>query len=139
MPEKLETHDLKLVDILEDFWFTEIKAKIYLYLRKAGKSKAEDIVKGTGLYITSVREALAEMYESGVVRRDKVEKSGTAGKPPYVYEAIQPGELIEKMSSDIQEKLNKIFMLDDILRNPVEMKLPILPIKVRIEKSEKGK
>jgi predicted transcriptional regulator len=79
------------------------------------------------------------MYESGVVRRDKVEKSGTAGKPPYVYEAIPPGELIEKMSSDIQEKLSKIFMLDDILQNPVEMKLPILPIKVRIEKSEKGK
>jgi len=137
MPEKLETHDLKLVNVLEDFWFTEIKAKIYLYLRKAGKSRAEDIVKGTGLYITSVREALAEMHESGILRREKVGKSGTAGKPPYVYEAISPKELIEKMSSDIQEKLSKIFMLDDILQNPVEMKLPILPIKVRIEKAEK--
>ena len=133
---KLETTDLRLVDILTDFWFTEIKAKIYIYLRKAGKSTAEDIVKGTGLYITSVREALSEMHESGVVRREKIEKTG-AGKPPYVYEAIPPRELIEKMSDEIQEKLSRIFMIDDILKSPVEMKLPILPIKVKIERMEK--
>ena len=134
--KELETTDLRLVNVLTDFWFTEIKAKIYIYLRKAGKSTAEEIVKGTGLYITSVREALAELHETGIVRREKVRKNG-AGKPPYLYEAISPGELIDKMSHDIQDKLSKIFMLDDILKKSVEMKFPVLPIKLKIERKKK--
>jgi sugar-specific transcriptional regulator TrmB len=133
---KLEKSDLRLVDILTEFWFTEIKAKIYVYLRKAGPSTAEDIVKGTGLYITSVREALSDLNKKEIVVRQKVQKKG-AGKPPYVYEAIPPRELIEKMGQDLQEKLSRIFMLDDLLKNPVEMKVPILPIKIKIERVKK--
>ncbi|MEM3086899.1 MAG: helix-turn-helix domain-containing protein [Halobacteria archaeon] len=138
MESRLESHDLRLVDVLEDFWFTEIKAKIYIYLRKAGKSTAEDIVKGTNLYITSVREALAEMTRAGVVKRSKLPKSG-AGKPPYVYEAIPPRDLIETMAAPIQEKLSQIFMLDDLLKKPVEMGIPGIPIKVRIEKASRSR
>jgi len=138
MESRLESHDLRLVDVLEDFWFTEIKAKIYIYLRKAGKSTAEDVVKGTSLYITSVREALAEMTRSNVVKRTKLPKSG-AGKPPYVYEAISPRELIEAMAGTIQDKLNQIFMLDELLKKPLEMGLPGIPIRVKIEKASRSR
>lgn len=138
MESRLESHDLRLVDVLEDFWFTEIKAKIYIYLRKAGKSTAEDIVKGTGLYITSVREALAEMTRSNVVKRTKLPKSG-AGKPPYVYEAISPRDLIETMAGTVQDKLNQIFMLDELLKKPLEMGLPGIPIRVKIEKASRSR
>ncbi|MBI4362633.1 MAG: transcriptional regulator [Euryarchaeota archaeon] len=137
-PEKLDSSDLRLVNVLEDFWFTEIKAKIYIYLRKAGKSTAEDIVNGTGLYITSVREALADMHKTGVVKREKVAKKG-AGKPPYTYEAIAPRDLIEKMSEDIQEKLSHIFMIDDLLKSPVEVRIPGFPIQLKIEKAGRSR
>lgn len=135
---RLESHDLRLVNVLEDFWFTEIRAKIYLFLRKAGASTAEEIVKGTGLYITSVREALAQMSRAGVVKRSKMAKSG-AGKPPYIYEAIPPRDLIEVMSGTIQDKLSKIFMLDELLKRPVEMEVPGLPVKVKIERASRSK
>ena len=101
-------HDTSsLVELLMDFEFTEVKAKIYTYLKKAGKTTAEGISKGAGIYVTSVREAIAEMYHEGLVKRGKMEKSGL-GKPAYIYEAISSQILVRKLTRNVKEKLDKL-------------------------------
>lgn len=112
--DKKRRDERDLVKLLMDFWFTEVKAKIYLYLRKAKKATAEGIAKGAGIYITSVREAVAEMYHEGWIKREKVKKSGL-GKPAYIYEALPPRSLVRKLTEGIKKRLDKLLILDHFL------------------------
>jgi predicted transcriptional regulator len=105
-----------LVDLLSWVLDTETRARIYLHLRQNPGSTSEEIADGTGLYPSTVREALAELAEEGIVTRGKRE-SGGAGNNPYEYVAITPGELVSGIVGDLQEELNTVFNLDDALAN----------------------
>lgn len=137
VPER-EDFDEALVNLLKYFLDTETKAKIYLYLRKKGKATSEEIAEGANLYPSSVREALAGMYKSRVLKREKLKMEGV-GKNPYVYEAISPSELTKKKIKGIEHRLNKLFNLDTYLKEGKEIKPPKIPIRIRIEKVEKEK
>ncbi|MFQ5888102.1 MAG: helix-turn-helix domain-containing protein, partial [Candidatus Hydrothermarchaeales archaeon] len=110
VPE-IEDFDAALINVLKFFLDTESKAKIYLYLRKRGKSTSTEIAKGANLYPSSVREALVEMTKAGIATREKLVKEG-AGKNPYVYEAISPTDLLKKKVDKIENRLNKLINLD---------------------------
>lgn len=102
-----ERYTDSFVETLMDFRFTEVKAKIYAYLRKVERATAEGIAKGAGIYITSVRGTIAEMYQEGWVIREKVKKSGV-GKPAFVYEALAPDRLVKRLTDDMNNKLEKL-------------------------------
>ncbi|OYR94383.1 transcriptional regulator, partial [Halorubrum sp. E3] len=72
---------------------------------------SDEVADGTGLYPSTVREALAELHDEGTVERDKREASG-AGNNPYEYEAIAPSELVQGVVGDVQRELNAVFNLD---------------------------
>jgi predicted transcriptional regulator len=134
-----EDFDEALVNLLKFFLNTETKAKIYLYLRKRGRSTSQDIARGANLYPSSVREALVEMTKSGVVTREKLEVKG-AGKNPYAYEAITPKELAGLKVKSMEQRLNDLFNLDRYLREEGrEISHPRLPFKIKIEKAKKRK
>lgn len=133
-----EDFDEALVNLVKFFLDTETKAKIYLYLRKRGKSTSQEISRGANLYPSSVREALAEMTKSGVVTREKLEVEGV-GKNPYVYEAIPPRELAKLRIKSMEQRLNDLFNLDRHLREEGrEISHPRLPFKIKIEKAKKS-
>ena len=133
-----EDFDEALVNLMKFFLDTETKAKIYLYLRKRGRSTSQEIAKGANLYPSSVREALAEMTKSGVVTREKLEVEGV-GKNPYVYEAIPPKELAKLKVKGMEQRLNDLFNLDRHLRDEGrELSHPRLPFKIKIEKAKKA-
>jgi predicted transcriptional regulator len=133
-----EDFDEALVNLMKFFLDTETKAKIYLYLRKRGKSTSQEIAKGANLYPSSVREALAEMTKSGVVTREKLEVEGV-GKNPYAYEAISPKELAKLKVKSMEQRLNDLFNLDKHLRDEGrEISHPRLPFKIKIEKTKKA-
>ncbi|MCK4583673.1 ArsR family transcriptional regulator, partial [Candidatus Bathyarchaeota archaeon] len=90
-----------------DFWFTEVMAKIYAYLRKVETATAEGIAKGADIYITTVRQTIAEMYHEGWVNREKVKKSGV-GKPAFIYTALAPNSLVKRLTDDMNNKLEKL-------------------------------
>ena len=110
----VEGFDQGLVDLLSWVLDTETRAKIYVYLQKRPGSTSEEIAQGTGLYPSTVREALAELHDEEKVHREKRESAG-AGNNPYEYAAIAPSELVGGVVGQVQEELNTVFNLDKVL------------------------
>ncbi|MFW5937456.1 MAG: helix-turn-helix domain-containing protein [Halanaeroarchaeum sp.] len=106
--------DQGVVDLLAWLLDTETRARIYVYLRQHPDSTSEEVASGTGLYPSTVREALAELHDDGTVSRGKRDSEG-AGNNPYEYEAISPSELVSGAVGQVQNQLNAVFNLDDRL------------------------
>ena len=126
----IENVDKALINSLASLLSSEVKAKIYIYLRKYGESTVNEIAQGTGIYPSTIREAILEMYEEGIVNRKKLEKEGL-GKKPYIYSAIPPSDVVKKLSESLQKKLNDVFMLEKKIKKK-EIKIPFLPVKIVI-------
>ena len=109
-----EQFDGGIVDLLSWVLDTETRARIYVYLRQNPGSTSEEIAEGTGLYPSTVREALAELNDEGKVERRKREESG-AGNNPYEYTAMAPSELVGSIVEEVQNELNTVFNLDSHL------------------------
>ena len=109
-----EQFDDSIVDLLSWVLDTETRARIYVYLRQHPGSTSEEIAEGTGLYPSTVREALAELNDEGKVGRGKREASG-AGNNPYEYTAMAPSELVGSIVGEVQDELNTVFNLDSYL------------------------
>ena len=107
----VEGFDENVVDLLAWLLDTETRARIYVYLRQHPASTSEEVADGTGLYPSTVREALAELHDEGTVTRGKRESAG-AGNNPYEYEAIAPSELVNGVVDQVQNQLNTVFNLD---------------------------
>ncbi|WP_459820788.1 ArsR family transcriptional regulator [Halorubrum luteum] len=103
--------DDNVVDLLSWLLDTETRARIYVFLREHPNSTSEEVADGTGLYPSTVREALAELHDEEKLERRKREASG-AGNNPYEYEAIAPSELVQRVVGDVQQELNAVFNLD---------------------------
>ena len=103
--------DQGIVDLLAWILDTETRARIYVYLRQHPRSTSDEVADGTGLYPSTVREALAELHDEETVHRDKRESSG-AGNNPYEYEAIAPSKLVRGVVGQVQRELNTVFNLD---------------------------
>jgi predicted transcriptional regulator len=103
--------DQGVVDLLAWVLDTETRARIYVYLRQHPNSTSDEVAEGTGLYPSTVREALAELHDEGTVERHKRESEG-AGNNPYEYEAIAPSDLVHGVVGQVQEQLNTVFNLD---------------------------
>ncbi len=107
----VEGFDENVVDLLAWLLDTETRARIYVYLRQHPGSTSEEVADGTGLYPSTVREALAELHEEEKVTRGKRESAG-AGNNPYEYEAIAPSDLVNGVVDQVQRQLNTVFNLD---------------------------
>jgi len=106
--------DQGVVDILAWLLDTETRARIFVYLRQHPWSTSEEVADGTGLYPSTVREALAELADDDVVERRKRQAEG-AGNNPYEYTAIPPSDLVSGAVGRVQNELNTVFNLDDRL------------------------
>ena len=103
--------DEGVVDILSWLLDTETRARIYVYLRQHPGSTSEEVAEGTGLYPSTVREALAELAEEGTVSRQKRQHEG-AGNNPYEYTAMAPSQLVGDAIGQLQDELNRLITLD---------------------------
>ncbi|ELZ01144.1 TrmB family transcriptional regulator [Natrialba chahannaoensis JCM 10990] len=110
----VEEVDQRIVDLLSWILDTETRAKIYVHLLAHPASTSEEVAKGTGLYPSTVREALAELHDEERVTRQKRASEG-AGNNPYEYTAIQPSDLVGGVVDQVQQELNTIFTLDRVL------------------------
>ena len=83
------------------------ESRIYIYLLRKNGARSEDIIKGTKLHPSTVRELLSKMYEKKLIYREKL-KNDSIGKNPYLYRAVSPIKLLQKYAVEIENKLNKI-------------------------------
>lgn len=109
-----EGFDESLVELLSWLLDTETRARIYVHLRRRPGSTSQEVAEGTGLYPSTVREALAELNEEGTLHRRKRESDG-AGNNPYEYTAMAPSDLVAATVEDVQDELNAVFNLDSRL------------------------
>ena len=107
----IDQFDESAVDLLSWLLDTETRARIYVALRQNPESTSDEVAEATGLYPSTVREALAELHDEGTVVRHKRENDG-AGNNPYEYSAIAPSELVSDVVEDVQDQLNTVFNLD---------------------------
>ncbi len=133
----VENFDEGIVDLLSWVLDTETRARIYVYLRQQPESTSDEVAAGTGLYPSTVREALAQLHEEGKVERDKRESSG-AGNNPYEYSAMAPSDLVGEIVEDVQSELNTVFNLDRFLGDDEESEGADEPVTITVEESETG-
>ena len=99
--------DKKIEKAVQDIFKSRAKSCIYIYLLKNNGSKTKDIIRGTKLHPSTVREILSKMFYEKQIYRKKIKK-GNIGKNPYLYFAISPIELLKKHVKEIEDGLNKI-------------------------------
>jgi predicted transcriptional regulator len=107
----VEEFDQRIVDLLSWLLDTETRARIYVFLRQHPDATSQEVADGTGLYPSTVREALVDLHEDGTVERRKRQSEG-AGNNPYEYRAIPPSDLVSGAAGDIQAGLNTVCNLD---------------------------
>jgi Sugar-specific transcriptional regulator TrmB. len=103
--------DEGIVDLLAWLLDTETRARIYVHLRHQPHSTSDEIAEETGLYPSTVREALSDLHEEDAVTRGKRDSDG-AGNNPYEYEAIAPSSLVRGVIGEVQQGLNTVFTLE---------------------------
>ncbi|MFQ3318821.1 MAG: putative transcriptional regulator [Natronomonas sp.] len=130
-----EQFDEGIVDLLSWVLDTETRARIYVYLRQTPGSTSEEIAEGTGLYPSTVREALAELHDEERVTRHKRESSG-AGNNPYEYTTMAPSDLVGSIVEDVQSELNTVFNLDSHLG--VASEESDEPVSITVESETEG-
>jgi predicted transcriptional regulator len=102
--------DKNIETIVHDLLKSRARSKIYIFLLRKNGAKTEDIIKGTKLHPSTVRETLSKMYDQNQVLRKKI-RNDSIGKNPYKYFPVPPIQLLKKHAKEIEDKLNKIACL----------------------------
>lgn len=88
------------------------ESRIYIYLLRKNGAISDEIIKGTKLHPSTVRELLSKMHDEKLIYREKL-KNDCIGKNPYFYRAASPIKLIQKHVKEIEKRLNKLANLTD--------------------------
>ena len=83
------------------------ESRIYIYLLQKNKARSDEIIRGTKLHPSTVRELLSKMYTNKIIYREKI-KTETVGKNPYLYGAVSPIILLQRRVKIIETRLNTI-------------------------------
>jgi len=102
--------DKNIETIVHDLFKSRARSRIYIFLLRKNGAKTEDIIKGTKLHPSTVRETLSKMYDQNQILRKKV-RNDSIGKNPYKYFPMPPIQLLKKHAKEIEDKLNKIASL----------------------------
>ena len=133
MRKKVLIKEKNIESAIRDILKSRSRARVYLYLLRNNGTKTEEIIKGTKLHPSTVRETLSKMNEQKIIYRKKI-KNDNIGKNPYIYYPISPIQLLKKYTNEIEEKLTKIANLSNSSNNKYELNR----VKIRIyDKEEK--
>jgi predicted transcriptional regulator len=119
--------DKRLEDAVHDLLKSRARSRIYVYLLKKNGARTEQIIKGTKLHPSTVRETLSQMYNQKLIFRKKI-KNQSIGKNPYLYYPISPIALLKKRAYILEESLNKIANITSSEEKPDDYK----PVKINI-------
>lgn len=116
-----------LEQAVQDILKSRARSRIYVYLLRKKGARTEEIIKGTKLHPSTVRETLSKMYEQKLIIRKKI-KNDSIGKNPYMYFSIPPIELLKRHTREMENRLNKLVNLS--LSKEEKKKYP--PVKIKI-------
>ena len=99
--------DKNIENAVREILKSRARSRIYIYLLRKNGAKTEQIIIGTKLHPSTVRETLSKMHDQKLIYRKKI-KNDSIGKNPYIYYPIPPVKLLKKYANEIEEKLYKI-------------------------------
>ena len=99
--------DKKIEKTVHEILKSRARSRIYVYLLRKNGARAEQIINGTRLHPSTVRETLSKMYDQQLIFIRKI-RNDSIGKNPYVYYPIPPIELLKRYASEMEDKLNKL-------------------------------
>jgi len=121
------TRDKSIESTVREILKSRARSQIYIYLLRKNGARTEQIIKGTHLHPSTVRETLSKMHEQKLIYRKKI-KNDNIGKNPYIYYAISPVILLKRYSSEMEDRLNK---LANLTFSKEEMK-DYRPVRIKI-------
>jgi len=101
------TRDKSIESTVREILKSRARSRIYIYLLRKSGARTEQIIKGTHLHPSTVRETLSKMHEQKLIYKKKI-KNDNIGKNPYIYYAISPVILLKRYSSEMEDRLNKL-------------------------------
>lgn len=110
MKEVKITRSKSIEKTLREILKSRARSRIYIYLLRKRGARTEQIINGTRLHPSTVRETLSKMHYQKLIFRKKI-KNDSIGKNPYIYYAISPIELLKKYSNEMEDRLNKLASL----------------------------
>ena len=119
--------DKNMERTVRDILKSRARSRIYVYLLKKNGAKTDQIIKGTKLHPSTVRETLSKMHSQKLIIRKKI-KNESIGKNPYMYYPIPPVELLKRYTQEIEDRLNKLANL----AAPKENSNDNLAVKIKI-------
>jgi len=72
--------DKNIETIVHDLLKSRARSRIYIFLLRKNGAKTEDIIKGTKLHPSTVRETLSKMYDQKQIFRKKIKNDSTPCK-----------------------------------------------------------
>jgi transcription initiation factor IIE alpha subunit len=102
--------DINIEIAVHELLDSRAESRIYVYLLRKGEARSDDIIRGTKLHPSTVRELLSKMYTNKIIFRKKIH-TDTIGKNPYLYQAVSPIILLQRRVKIIETRLNKIVRL----------------------------
>jgi predicted DNA-binding transcriptional regulator len=124
--------DKSIEKAVNDILKSRARSRIYIYLLRKNGARSEEIIKGTRLHPSTVRETLSKMYDLKLIYREKL-KNDSIGKNPFIYYSISPIELLKRHANEIEDRLNKLASLAS--RQKIKN---YRPVRIRIqERSDK--
>jgi predicted transcriptional regulator len=86
------------------------ESRIYVFLLRNKEARSDDIIRGTNLHPSTVRELLSKMYTRKIIFRKKI-RTESIGKNPYLYQAVPPIVLLRRRVKILEMRLNNIARL----------------------------
>lgn len=102
--------DKSIEKAVNDILKSRARSRIYIYLLRKSSARTEEIIRGTKLHPSTVRETLSKMFELKLIYREKI-KNDSIGKNPYIYYPISPIELLKRHANEIEDSINKLASL----------------------------
>jgi predicted DNA-binding transcriptional regulator len=102
--------DKSIEKAAQDMLTSPARSRVYVYLLRNNGSTTRDIINGTRLHPSTVRELLSKMFNERQIYRKKI-KRGNIGKNPFLYYPVSPIDLLKKHAREIEDRLNKIASL----------------------------
>ncbi len=99
-----------LESLIQDILKSRAQSRIYLYLLRKNGAKTQDIIKGTRLHPSTVRESLVKMIDNKLIFRKK-QKNDNIGKNPYSYFPLAPIKLLKRYTAELEMRLNHLATL----------------------------
>jgi len=122
------TRDKSIESTVREILKSRARSRIYIYILRKNGARTEQIIKGTHLHPSTVRETLSKMHEQKLIYRKKI-KNDSIGKNPYMYYSISPVILLKRYSSDMEDRFNKLANLTfskEEIKNYVPVRIKIL-------------